>query len=212
MDAVADETDAEQQDWRIQAELHVQDAGGALRELLERLRGPDLAREVEASVPHDVVITHDGELLFAYAADRSTIAAARAAIEAVLAREGIEASIRVSHWEEGLDEWLQTDPPLSADAQTRAAARRRDADAVETRTLVVSSGKLVRAEVEQTMRRWAGKLGVQCEILEHPHLLTTQLAFTVSGPKYKVDEFARGLREEERATIRAERDVMVSHA
>ena len=76
--------------------------------------------------------------------------------------------------------------------------------------MVASSGRMVRAEVEQTMREWADKLGLQCETIEHPHLLTTQLAFTVTGPKRKVDEFAQGLRAEELATMRTERMVMMS--
>jgi hypothetical protein len=69
---------------------------------------------------------------------------------------------------------------------------------------------MVRAEVEQSMREWADKLDLRCEIIEHPHLLTTQLAFTVTGPKRKVDEFAEGLRAEGTATMRTERAVMMS--
>jgi len=60
------------------------------------------------------------------------------------------------------------------------------------------------------MRDWADRLELQCAIVEHPHLLTTQVAFTVTGPKRKIDEFARGLREEEWQTIRAERWVIAS--
>jgi hypothetical protein len=60
------------------------------------------------------------------------------------------------------------------------------------------------------MREWAAKLELQCEVIEHRHLLTTQLAFTVTGPKRKVDEFAAGLRAEELATLRTERQVMIS--
>ncbi|HSZ14799.1 MAG TPA: hypothetical protein VK790_12265 [Solirubrobacteraceae bacterium] len=200
----------DEQDWRMQAELEVPDAGGALRELVGRLRGPDVVKEVETAVPHDVVITHDGKLLFAYAADEATLAAARGAIEGVLAREGIAASVRVSHWDDEAEKWRQTDPPLSVEELQGEANAERDANAIETRTLVVSSGKMIRAEFEQSLREWADKLGLQCSIVEHPHLLTTQVAFTVSGPKHKIDEFARGLRAEERRTIRTETAVMAS--
>jgi hypothetical protein len=51
---------------------------------------------------------------------------------------------------------------------------------------------------------------LECAIIEHPHLLTTQVAFTVTGPKRKIDEFSRGLTAEEWATIRTERTVMLS--
>ena len=76
--------------------------------------------------------------------------------------------------------------------------------------MVASTGKLIRAEVEQTMRDWADKLRLRCEVIEHPHLLTTQVAFTMTGPKRKIDEFSQGLRAEEVATMRTERVVMLS--
>jgi hypothetical protein len=198
------------QDWRMQAELHGVEARGALADLVGRMRGPDVVKEIEATVPHDVVVTHDGKLLFAYAADEGTLAAARSAIEEVLRRDGIEASVRMSHWDDDREQWRQTDPPLSAEEQQADDAAERDAEAIETRTLVASSGKMIRAEFEQTMREWADRLSLQCAIVEHPHLLTTQVAFTVTGPKGKIDEFSRGLRAEELQTIRAERTVMAS--
>jgi hypothetical protein len=198
------------QDWRMQAELHGVETRGALADLVGRMRGPNVVKEIEATVPRDVVVTHDGKLLFAYAADEGTLAAARSAIEEVLRRDGIEASVRLSHWDDDREQWRQTDPPLSAEEQQADAAAERDAEAIETRTLVASSGKMIRAEFEQTMREWADRLSLQCAIVEHPHLLTTQVAFTVTGPKGKIDEFSRGLRAEELQTIRAERTVMAS--
>ena len=194
----------------MEAELQVPDAGGALHELIERLRGPGVVKEIEARISHDVVITHDGKLLFAYAAEQAVLASARSEIESILAADGIQASVRVSHWDDELEKWRQTDPPLTAEQQQGEAAAERDANAPETRTLVVSSGKMIRAEFEQSIREWADKLELQLSIVEHPHLLTTQVAFTVSGPKHKIDEFARGLRAEERQTIRTERAVMAS--
>jgi hypothetical protein len=199
-----------EQDWRMQAELHVAETRGALHDLVGRVRGPDVVREIESTVPHDVVVTHDGKLLFAYAADAATLAAARSAIEDVLRRDGVDASVRVSHWDDEREQWRQTDPPPSAEEQQLEQAAERDGEAVETRTLVVSSGKMIRVEFEETMRDWADRLGLQCAIVEHPHLLTTQVAFTVTGPKRKIDEFSRGLRAEEWQTIRTERTVMLS--
>jgi hypothetical protein len=210
METSANENSAAQ-DWRLEAELEVGDAPSALHGLLGRLRGgSDVVKEVEASVPHDVVVTHDGALLFAYAADEATIMAARGAIEEVLQRDGIAATLRVSVWDDEFDRWQQTDPPPTAAEQAAVDAAQRAGDAIETRTLVVSSGKLIRDEFEQSLRDWATKLDLQCEIIEHPHLLTTQLAFTVTGPKHKIDEFSQGLAAEERQTIRAETTVMMS--
>ncbi len=218
-----------EQDWRLKAELDLAvgagGVSGALEHLLGRLRGglrgdsdiggadrggSGVVREIQAAIPHDVVLTHDGELLFAYAADQALLTATRRAIEGVLAQENIKVSIYISHWDDALDDWRQIDPPSSGGKRVREEAAVRDAEAVETRTLVASSGKMIRAEFEQSMLAWAQQLGVQCETIEHPHLLTTQIGFTITGPRRKLDEFASGLKAEEAATIRTERAVMLS--
>lgn len=201
---------AEDQDWRLKAALGIEDRRSALDHLIGRVREPDVIKEVGEAVPHDVMITHDGNLLFAYAATKAALDSARSAIEAVLGRDGIEASVYVSHWDEGLDRWLQVDPPLSDEAKRIEDTAVRDAEAIETRTMVVSAGKLVRGEVEQTMLGWAEKLGLDCKLIEHPHLLTSQIAFTVTGPRRRIAEFADGLKAEELATMRTEREVMLS--
>jgi hypothetical protein len=190
-------------------ELEGDDHGG-VESLRERVRSFHVAHDAESAAPHDVVITHDGERLFAYAASRASLDAARGAIESVTRSDGIAGSIRVSHWDEQLDEWKQIDPPPTAEQARAEQIADRDAETIETSTLVVSTGKEIRAGFERSMNAYAEELGVQCKLLEHPHLLTTQVAFTVTGPRRKVQEFAQGLKAEERATIRAERLIMAS--
>jgi hypothetical protein len=63
---------------------------GALDHLLGCLRGglrggsggggSEVLHEVQAAIPHDVVLTHDGKLLFAYAVDQEAIVATRRAL------------------------------------------------------------------------------------------------------------------------------------
>jgi hypothetical protein len=201
---------SDDKDWRLQAELDTAEPRAPLHALVKRFRGADVVDEIEAAVPHDVVITHDGKLLFAYAANEQLLASARHAIEDALRHDAIDASVRVSHWDEELDDWRQVDPPPSANETLIQADAERRATAVETRTIVASAGKLIRSEFEQSLRDWSQQLGVECQVIEHPHLLTTQVAFTVTGPTRKVDEFLQGVRAEENATIRAERGVMLS--
>jgi hypothetical protein len=184
---------------------------GALPGLLGRLRGPHVISDVKAAVAPDVVITHHENTMFAYAASESALAQARSAIEAALQSDGVQASIVLSRWDEQFDRWLQTDPPPTAEEALSEQRAEREEMTVETRTLVASLGKMIRPEVEQTMTAWAQKLGLQIELIEHPHLLTSQVAFTVTGPKHEIDEFRRALNEEERQTIRAERHTMISH-
>jgi hypothetical protein len=199
-----------EQDCRLKAELHTADLQRSLHKIVARLRGSDdLVEEIKTVAPHEVVITHDGKLLFAYAATEQALTAARDAIESVLSSEGIEASIYLSHWDDHYDRWLQTDPPLSGETQAEAEESREDA--VETRTLVAHSGRMVRAEFEQTMSECADRLGLECKLIEqHPHLLTLQVGFTVTGPKRKVDEFAQALEAEGWAYVRTETGVMAS--
>src|SRR5437764_2519597 len=166
---------SEDQDWRLKVELSVAAQESVLDHLVGRVRAPDVAEEVGQVVAHDVAVTHDGKLLFAYAATKSALDCARAAIEAVLRRDGIEGTVNVSHWDERFDEWLQVEPPLTGDARRVEEAAEHDAEKIESRTMVASTGKLIRAEVEQTMREWADKLELRCEVIEHPHLLTTQV-------------------------------------
>jgi hypothetical protein len=200
----------DEQDWRLRTELPTADRRGALERLVGASREPDVATEVGSEVPHNVVITHDGNLLFAYAATQADLDATRRAVEAALRRDAIDATITVDHWDQRFDEWLQVEPPLTGEAKTREQAKERDEERVESRTMVASTGKLIRSQVEQTMRDWAEKLDLELDVHEHRHLLTTQVAFTVSGPRRKIDEFAQGLRAEELATLRTEREVMLS--
>jgi hypothetical protein len=199
---------AEEQDWRLEVELDGTDAGQGLDRLLRRVRGEGglVESEVRAAVTDDVVVTHDGRLLFAYAAGPSALSAARRAVEDSLHGDGHASKIVVSHWNSGLDQWQRIDPP--PDGASVADPGPRDDSSVTTRTLVCTAGKVVRETLERSMLERARELGVECSIVEHPHLLTTQVAFTVTGPRRKLNEFREGLAAEGFATMRADSLVM----
>ena len=191
-------------DWRLSGELKAPGGDGVLHSFVERMRDESVLQEARAELGEDVVVTHDGNRLFAYAAGRATIERARAAIEAVLAHDGLHADLTLTHFSTDVDEWVDPDAPPPPQGASPAAGE------PSSRTLVALVGKMIREEFEQSMRTWADQLGLRCEIVEHPHLLSTQVAFTVTGPSRKLDEFAAGLSAEERATIRTERAVMLS--
>jgi hypothetical protein len=196
------------QGWRLEAELEPK--GGGLGTFLGRLRHGGVTHDVEAAVADDVVVTHDGTRLFIYASDRDALDRAHATLERVAAEDAVTAkSIRLSHWDHGIDEWRPVDASSSAeDARRRNAID--DAATPERRIMVASAGKLVREQFEQIMTRYAKELGVECDVIEHPHLLTTQIAFTVSGPRHKIDEFVQALRAEGWGAIRTDATVMLS--
>jgi hypothetical protein len=188
-------------DWRLSGDLESErDVHG----LVERLHLPDEVRDVQAAVGDDVVITHDGSRLFAYASGRQAIEQARALIEYALTKDGLSTKLTLTHFSSDYDEWVDPDAPPPPTEPGRTPAD------TESRTLVATVGRMIREEFEQSMRNWADQLGVRCEIVEHPHLLNSQVAFTVTGPPRKVDEFAEGLKAEERQTIRTETGVMLS--
>ncbi|MEA2215368.1 MAG: hypothetical protein QOK19_929 [Solirubrobacteraceae bacterium] len=193
-------------DWRLTGELLDQQGHRALHSFVERLRDPSVLGDVRAAVAEDVVITHDGSRLFAYASGRRAIERARVTIEAVLARDALRATLALSHFSGDLDEWVDPDAPTAGSGAAAVAGPSTQ----QTRTIVATVGRMIREEFEQSMRGWADQLGLRCEIVEHPHLLSSQVAFTVTGPRRKLDEFAAGLGAEERQTIRTEQAVMLS--
>jgi len=195
-------------DWRLEAELESAHSG-LVHELVGRFRGPAPVKEIQASVAHDVMVTHDGQKLFAYAATQEALASARATIEEVLRREEIGATVRVSTWDQEFDRWRQVDPPPPAGSEP-AGGTAADGGATETRTLIAGSGNLVRKEFEETMQVAAQALGLECTFVEHPHLLTTQVAFTVTGPAHKIEVFASQLKAEGYATLRVDRELVIS--
>lgn len=188
------------QDWRLQVDL----AGSTDPErLLGDLRSSHGAHDATRPlIGDDVVLTHDGSTLFAYAVSENSLQAIRKAIEAALSGNGHSAKIRTSHWEQARLSWCQTDPPL-AEGETDDPEHASGND-VTTRTLVCSVGKLIRTSFEQIMSEAAQDYVLKCEIIEHPHLLSTQIAFHLTGSQRSIDEFADCLKAEARATIRVD--------
>jgi hypothetical protein len=204
------------QDWRLRLDL---DESTDLDGLLSRVRDhPDhLEGETKAALSDDVVLTHDGDTFFAYAVKERAIDDARDAIETVLRNEQRGGAISVSHWDEGLRAWRQIDPPLTSAQEEqlqKANAAEEGGQAIaagaesETRTVTCVIGKLIRKSFERQMVAFAQEIGLQCAIVEHPHLLSTQVVFNVTGPSSSVDQFARYLKNEARATIRLDAGLM----
>ena len=166
---------AADQDWRLRVDLA--DAPGVHL----RLRGAGrLEHEVEPAVADDVVLSHDDDTVFAYASTSDAIEEVRRAVEQQLSQGDVRATVHVDHWDDGSSSWLA---PGAAPAAPAAPTQ----DAVVTRTYAETSGKLVRNWFETVIADEARERGVALSIVEHPHLLTTQIAFTLTGPASAVD-------------------------
>jgi hypothetical protein len=187
---------SEDQDWRLRVDLP--DAAG----LHARLRGAHhFERELQPLIGDDVVLSHDEETLFAYANSEAGINEARRAIEHQLAADGLTATVAVSHWDDDLGDWHQVEPPEGAAQREHEQEERAEHEEVEarderivTRTVAITSGRMVRKWFETTVANEAREVGVELEIVEHPHLLTTQLAFTLTGPAAAVEQVIADLK------------------
>jgi hypothetical protein len=177
-------------DWRLRVEIG---DPSRLHGLLRDARRVE--HDADAAIPDDVVLDRDDETLFAYANTRAAIDETRRVLERVLADDGVGASVTLSHWNAATSDWRQLEPPPDAAEREREAeedrenaeAERRD-ERIVTRTVAETAGKLVRNFFETTVADEARARGVTLSIVEHPHLLTTQIAFTLSGPAWAVDE------------------------
>ena len=193
----------DEQDWRLVAELEEpEDHHGLLRRFRDEYG--KAADEARAGMGEDVAITHDGHRLFAYAGSEAALASAREGIAAACGHRGLAASYVVSHWDGDLDRWRQVDPPETAQQAERTRGQDLDGETLETQTVVCSAGGTVRASLEQGMREYADRLGLECEVVEHPHLLQTQVAFKLTGPRRRIAEFRSALEQDSWTSIRAD--------
>jgi hypothetical protein len=200
---------SDDQDWRLRVNLA--DAAG----FHDRLRDAHhFERELEPLVADGVVLSYNDDTLFAYANTEAALGEVRRAVEHQLAADGISGAITVSHWDDDLGEvgdWHQVDPPedpatvaLERDERHEHELLEQRAERVVTRTYVVSSGRLVHEYFERSAQDEAKEAGVELSFTEHPHLLTTQIAFTLTGPGAKVEELITDMKARAGALTRFE--------
>jgi hypothetical protein len=187
-------------DWRLEFELAV---GSHPDRLYARLRD---------SLGDEIVLTHNSALFLAYAATERQLRNARAFVDVVTYEHGLAKPSKVGRWEPELLIWRQIDPPISdqeARSQSRRAATERER-AQQPRpkgsstqlTVGALLGDPVREPFEAEMRQLAASLGLGCEIVEHPHLLSTQVLFNLTGPGREIKFFESQLDHVARATMR----------
>ena len=183
-----------ERDWRLHAEL---DEPTWLGELLARQRAARLEHELEDALGSEVIATHDGATLFAYAHSRELIERVRGELEQLIAADERRASVDLSHWDESTRSWRDAD----AGAATAAPV---PYDGPASETFVASIGRLANEDFERDVLERAAELGLRCEVARHPHLLTTQLAFTATGPPEALATLRSYVHDVAGMTIRAD--------
>jgi hypothetical protein len=196
---------AKDQDWRLRLDLaQATDLEALLADVQDAHDG---AGKGVPALGEDVVLTHDGNTLFAYAMTPESLHGARERIATTLDRAGLKGAMRISHWDASTLHWQQTDPPLSEHELRQEQAeieetRRREGTV--TRTVVCTIGRLIRKSFERQMVSFAQGDGLRCEVVEHPHLFSTQVAFELTGAPAHVEEFATYMREQAQTTTRVD--------
>jgi hypothetical protein len=188
-------------DWRIE----IDGDGGdltALDRLVDsaRARIDAFGRGSGEQLGDEIVVTHDGNRAFIYAASAAALTLARKGATAALGQQGVSVPVmKVSHWDANLRDWRQTEPPLTPrqEGELRVAASHK-----VTRTVVCVAGALLRDVFETRMTMYAKNLGLECMVITHRHLLSSQLGFQVTGVPLAVDEFERYVKSEARMSMR----------
>lgn len=199
---------SDDQDWRLQLDLDDStDVGIVLDKVRASPHGDDC--HLPGLLGDDVVVTHDDGRIFVYAASKDSLDQARVILESALIDRSLSACVRASHWDEQLRIWRQLEPPLTHEeeqAMTSAAETEVERCAAnepsESRTVMAVTGRLIRKQFERQMIGYAQSIGLECDVVEHPHLLSTQIAFTVTGSPNDVAAFARYLKNEAQASSR----------
>jgi nucleotide-binding universal stress UspA family protein len=105
-------------EWRLQ--IDVQDEGHMAR-LTARLDAVGLERQLSGAFHDRLIVSRDGERVFAYAATREQAEKAGDFIAELGEEHGWPVSVELSHWHPVAERWEDPDVPLPEDDATMAA-------------------------------------------------------------------------------------------
>ena len=100
--AARDPDPREASEWRVEVDLEADEHGQSLG---ERLRSLDLDDEVREALGGNVIVTRDGSRMFLYAGSQPAAEAAADVVRRVVAEEGLDAEIEMTHWDPGDHAW-----------------------------------------------------------------------------------------------------------
>jgi hypothetical protein len=105
-------------DFRLQIDLEDDGVAGTLADLL---RSGELEHDLKYAAADQLIVSHEGEEIFVYAADREHIDVARTAVEKLVATKGWEAKLDVRRWHPEAEEWEDVDKPMPTTAAEHEA-------------------------------------------------------------------------------------------
>lgn len=105
-------------DFRLQIDLEDEGVAGKVADLI---RSGELEHDLKVAAYNQLIVSHEGEEIFVYAADREHIDQARAAVEKLLAAKRWEAKLDVRRWHPEAEEWEDPDKGLPSSAAEKEA-------------------------------------------------------------------------------------------
>lgn len=108
-------------EWRVEVEI-ADEPGLSLAESLGAARLDDEARE---ALGGQVIVTRDGNLVFAYTRNESSARAAEAEIRKLVSEDGLEASISLTRWHPLEEDWKDVATPMPSTPGEESAERAR---------------------------------------------------------------------------------------
>lgn len=110
-------------DFRLQIDLEDEGTAGKVADLL---RSTELEHDLKVAAYNQLIVSHEGEEIFVYAADREHIEGARKAVEKLLDSKGWEAKLEVRRWHPEAEEWDDPDKALpTSEAEKEAEHEER---------------------------------------------------------------------------------------
>ncbi|HEY2480522.1 MAG TPA: hypothetical protein VGI17_17550 [Solirubrobacterales bacterium] len=101
-------------DWRLQIDLDDAGVGG---EISDHLRAAELEHDLGTAFDQRVIVSHEGERIFIYAADRAQLDRARGVVQKFLDSKGWDATFDLRHWHPVAEDW---EDPDAAEPRTAA--------------------------------------------------------------------------------------------
>jgi hypothetical protein len=109
-------------DWRLQINL---DDKGTAGKLADAIRSAELEHELSLDSGREVIISHEGETLFLYAADREQLDKAQAAVRKYVDAKGWQAKLELRHWHPTAEDWEDPDAAEPTTEAEQAAEHER---------------------------------------------------------------------------------------
>jgi hypothetical protein len=105
-------------DWRLQIDLEDEGISGKVADLM---RSNELENELAFDLKDAVIVSHEGERIFVYAATREPLDLVRSKTGEFFDSKGWKGEFELRHWHPVADEWEDPDNPLpTTDAEKEA--------------------------------------------------------------------------------------------